>query len=79
MVEEGRAQYANPSSILRATVMLLRHIGFGDKAERLEMALDICCLYEKKLIITGRSNGATGVEFTDYVMKTLQDRNLENR
>lgn len=73
MVEEGRAQYADPSSILRATAMLLRHIGFEEKAGKLETALDICSLYEKKLLITGRSNGATGEEFTDYVIKTIKD------
>ena len=79
MVEEGRAKYADPSSILRATVMLLNHIGFADKARKLEMALDICGQYEKKLGVTGRSDGATGAEFADYVMKTIQDPNLESK
>jgi len=79
MVEEGRADYADPSSILRATVMLLNHIGFADKARKLEMALDICGQYEKKLGITGRSDGATGAEFADYLMKTIQDLNLESK
>jgi isocitrate dehydrogenase (NAD+) len=79
MVEEGRAQYADPSSILRATVMLLNHIGFAEKSKKLEMALDICGQYEKKVVITGRSDGATGREFADYVMETIQDPNLEER
>jgi isocitrate dehydrogenase (NAD+) len=79
MVEEGRAKYADPSSILRATVMLLNHIGFADKARKLEIALDVCGQYEKKRDITGRSDGATGAEFADYVMKTIQDPNLENK
>lgn len=79
MVEEGRAKYADPSSILRATVMLLNHIGFGDKAKKLEMALDICGQHEKKIITTGRSDGATGAEFADYVMKTIKDPNLESK
>lgn len=79
MVEEGRAKYADPSGILRATVMLLNHVGFIDKAKKLEMALDICGQYEKKLGITGRSDGATGAEFTDYVMKTIQDPELESK
>jgi isocitrate dehydrogenase (NAD+) len=79
MVEEGRAQYADPSSILRATVMLLKHIGFSDKARKLEMALDICGQQEKKLIITGRSDGATGEEFADYVMKTIKNPELESK
>jgi isocitrate dehydrogenase (NAD+) len=79
MVKEGRAKYADPSSILRATVMLLNHIGFADKARKLEIALDICGQYEKKLDITGRSDGATGAEFANYVMKTIQDPTLESK
>jgi Isocitrate/isopropylmalate dehydrogenase len=79
MVEEGRTQYADPSSIIRAAGMLLEHIGYRDKARKLDMALDICGTYEKKLVITGRDTGATGAQFTDYVMETLSDENLENR
>ncbi len=79
MVQEGRAEYADPSSNIRATAMLLRHIGFDENAIRLEMALDICSLYEKKLVVTGRSNGASGAAFADYIMKTVQDHNLKRR
>ena len=79
MVEEGRAQYADPSSMMRASVMLLGHIGFAEEARRLEMALDICSQHEKKVVLTGRSDGATGGEFADYVMVTLQDPDLEAR
>ncbi|UCE29948.1 MAG: isocitrate/isopropylmalate dehydrogenase family protein [Candidatus Bathyarchaeota archaeon] len=79
MVEEGRAKYADPSSIMRATAMLLNHIGFANKARKLEMALNICGQHEKKLDITGRSDGATGAEFADYIMKTIQDPNLERK
>ena len=79
MVDEGRAQYADPSSMMRAAVMLLGHIGFAEEAKRLEMALDICSQHEKKVVLTGRSDGATGGEFADYVMVTLQDPDLEAR
>ena len=79
MVEEGRAIYADPASMMRACVMLLRHIGFMDQASRMEMALDICGQYEKKVAITGRSDGATGAQFADYVMQVLQDPNLLSR
>ncbi len=79
MVEEGRADYADPSSILKATALLLNHIGFNDKAGKLEMALDLCVQYEKKVSITGRSDGATGAEFADYVMKIIQDPELESK
>ena len=41
MVKEGRAQYADPCSMLRAAVMLLSHIGRQEESDRLEKALDI--------------------------------------
>jgi isocitrate dehydrogenase (NAD+) len=72
MVNEGRAAYADPSSMLRACVMLLSHIGYQDRADKLERALDICSFEEKKLVITGRDNGASCEEFGNYVMDTLK-------
>ena len=72
MVKEGRERYADPSSMLRACVMLLSHIGFADRAEKLEKALDICCISERKLAITGRPGGAECRELGDYVMQTLK-------
>ena len=71
MVQEGRDKYADPCSIIRAAVMLLEHIGYADKAKRLERALDICMYEEKKLQITGRDTGCTCAEFADYVMSKL--------
>ena len=71
MITEGRGQYADPCSMLRASVMLLSHIGFVDKATALEKALDKCMFEEKKLTITGRDNGCTCAEFGDYVMETI--------
>ena len=71
MVAEGRSKYADPCSMLRASVMLLSHIGFNDKADKLARALDICMFEEKKLTITGRDTGATCEEFGDYVLETI--------
>ncbi len=79
MIREGRGKYADPSSLVRAGAMMLRHIGFADKAEKLEMALDICGQFEKKLVITGRDNGATAQEFGDYLMETAQAQDLKAR
>lgn len=79
MVEEGRAQYADPSSIIRAAAMLLDHIGYQEKARRLQMALDICGQFEKKIAITGRSTGATSAEYAEYIMNTLSDPGLEEK
>ncbi len=73
MVREGRAQYADPCSMLRAAVMLLSHIGYQDRADKLERALDICSFEEKKLTITGRDTGATCEQFGNYVMETLKN------
>ena len=73
MIREGRGQSADPCSMLRATVMLLSHIGRQEKADLLERALDICMLEEKKLTITGRDTGCTCSEFGDYVMETVQN------
>ena len=72
MIREGRGQYADPCSMLRATVMLLSHIGKQAEADKLERALDICMFEEKKLTITGRDNGATCSDFGDYVMETVK-------
>lgn len=77
MVTEGRGQYADPCSIIRAAGMLLEHIGYQQKAEKLQKALDICGLYEKKLVLTGRDTGATGSEYSDYVMETLSNPQLD--
>ncbi len=79
MVKEGRAKYADPASMIRAAGMLIRHIGFEDRAKKLEMALDICGQFEKKFVITGRDTGADNKEFADYVMATLQDSKLEEK
>ena len=71
MVREGRAQYADPCSVIRAAAMLLSHIGHGDKADKLMRAIVICSQEEKKLVMTGRAGGATAQEFTDYIIETL--------
>ncbi len=71
MIEQGIGEYANPTSIFKATEMLLNHIGFKAQAERLDKALNICTETEKKVIVTGDKDGATCKEFSDYLMETL--------
>ncbi len=71
MIEEGIGEYANPSSIFRATEMMLRHIGKIDIANKLSAALDICCEKEKKVVVTGNRDGAKCSEFADYVIETV--------
>ena len=79
MVQEGRAQYADPSSVMRAGAMLLQHIGFSELGARLHNALDVCGQYEQKVVMTGRSTGATSREFGDYIMETVEDPDLNSR
>ncbi len=71
MIERGDGAYANPSSMLKATEMLLRHIAMPDKADRLAKAMKICLETEKKYVITGRSTGASCEQFAEYIMENL--------
>lgn len=68
MVETGRAQYANPASMIKAAELLLRHIGYSEKADRVVRALNIA---NEQVKLTGRSDGATGGEFADCVINNL--------
>jgi len=77
MVEEGRAKYADPSSVIRAGSMLLSHIGYQKQADLLSEALEICTVTEKKLVSTGRANGATCEEMADYILETVQKLEAE--
>ena len=79
MVREGRAQYADPSSMIRAGAMLMEHIGFGEIGAKLHKALDVCGQYERKLAMTGRDTGATSAEFGQYLMDTVADSRIDAR
>lgn len=79
MVRENRAQFADPSSMIRAASMMINHMGYSERGQNLEMALDICGQYEKKFVITGRDTGATGAELAAYLMETLQDPGLKEK
>jgi isocitrate dehydrogenase (NAD+) len=79
MVREGRAQYADPSSLLRAGAMMLEHIGFTDLGNKLHQAIDVCGQYERKIQMTGRDTGATSAQYGEYLMKTVEDPNLADK
>ena len=68
MVAEGIAEYANPASLCRAAVMMLRHIAMTDEADRLEQALDGAA---EDLNMPGDGTGHTAKDFTDYVIGRL--------
>ena len=79
MVSEGRAQYADPSSMIKAASMLMNHIGYVEESRRLDMALDICSQFEKRLVMTGRSDGADGSAYAAYILETVNSPDLEKR
>jgi isocitrate dehydrogenase (NAD+) len=72
LMENNRGEYADPSSVLRATAMLLSHIGYQAQSEKLTRALNICGMEEKKLVITSFREDASTAEYGDYVIETLK-------
>ena len=77
MAAEGRAAFADPSSMIRAAAMLLGHIGYPERGRSVEMALDIAGCYDAKRAVTGRPDGATGEAFTDDVLEWVGNPRLE--
>lgn len=72
LVNSGRGEFADPCSLIRAVGMLLSHIGYAEKSERLDKAMDICTVTERRLVVTGQKTGASAAEFTDYLLETLK-------
>ena len=72
----GRGEYANPCSLIRAVGQMLIHIGYADRNDLLEKALEICTVTEKKLVVTTETKDASATEFTDYLLDTI--RSLKN-
>jgi len=66
LIESGLGDYANPSSILKATAMLLRHIGRTQAAEKLENALATC-----PVKMTDNADGPTAAAYTDALLAML--------
>ena len=68
MVEDGIAEYANPASLCRAAVMMLRHMGAFEKADILEKALDAAA---ENVNIIRDGSGDTADDFTKFVLGQL--------
>lgn len=79
MVQEGRGHYADPSSLLRAAAMMLRHVGMHQRADTLDMALDIVNHFDRQVVVTGRPGGATTQAFTDHLLNTLESSEIASR
>ena len=71
LMEHGRGEYADPCSLIRAVGMMMAHIGYGDRKEILEKALDICTVTERKKVVTTFPEDASAKEFTDYLLETI--------
>lgn len=69
MVAEGIAEYANPASILKASEMMLRHIGMGRKADALASALENA---DDQCSMPGDGTGNTAAEYASVVIEGLQ-------
>lgn len=72
LIEHGRGAYANPCSLIRAMGQMLIHIGYADRNNLLEQALEICTVTEKKLVVTSFAEDASAAEFTDYLIETIE-------
>lgn len=70
MVEDGIEGYANPASLMKATAMMLSHIGYVAESQKLEKALDAA---DAKIgaRMTGLPGGGTCREFADLVLQNL--------
>ena len=68
MVADGLANYANPASILKASEMLLRHIGLSGKADILANAIELA---DKKLIMTGNKSSNTAADYANFLLLNI--------
>lgn len=68
MVKDGIAEYANPASLIKATEMMLRHINFIDKADKLAAALDKA---SEAMDMPGDGTGNTAKDFTKCILEEI--------
>ena len=72
LIARGCGDYADPCSLIRAMGMMMAHIGYADRKQLLEKALDICTITERKLVVTRRKEDASAEEFTTYLLETIE-------
>lgn len=71
LIARGCGDYADPCSLIRAMGMMMAHIGYADRKQILEKALDICTITERRLVVTRRREDASAEEFTTYLLETI--------
>ena len=64
MVKEGISKYASPSSLLKASEMMLRHVGYTAHADKLESLIELA---NNSLNMSGDGKGNTAAEFADFI------------
>ena len=72
LMSHGRGHYADPSSLIRAMGQMMAHIGYADRNELLEKALEICTVTERKVVLTTQIEDASTKEYTDYLLETIR-------
>lgn len=70
MIEEGIGDHADPRSILKASEMLLRHIGMADKADRLISSVEKAS-ENTEVVPDGTGAGPTCEQFADYLLSIM--------
>ena len=68
MIEAGLGEYADPSSLLRAAEMMLRHIALPEDADRLARAMEAAA---DAVRVTGDQTGATTRALADAILSRL--------
>lgn len=64
MVKEGISKYASPASLLKASEMMLRHVGYTAHADKLESLIELA---NNSLNMSGDGKGNTAAEFADFI------------
>ena len=69
----GKGDHANPCSLIRAMGQMLAHIGYADRNELLERALDQCTTGPMAMEVGIENGMASAEEFTDYLIQTIEE------
>ncbi len=69
MIERGQGEYANPASILKASEMMLRHMGYIEKADLLLAALNKAA---ESLVMSGNGKREKASTFADFIIEEIR-------
>ncbi len=69
----GKADYANPCSLIRAMGQMLAHMGYGAANAKLEKALDKCTRGEGAMVVGPKEGQHSAKEFTEYLIRMIRE------